>query len=91
MDAVLPGEELIEAGLLDLREGRETVEALLVAIGSPRLRRLGFALPDHLPPNPEHRLYDLLAKTYDNSAHSYYNSLIRRLVSFERAAGCVKR
>ena len=91
MDAVLPGEDLIEAGLRDLHEGRETVEALLVAIGSPRLRRLGFVLPANLPRKPEHRLYDLLAKTYENSAHSHYNSLIRRLVSFERAAGCVKR
>ena len=86
MDAVLPGEDLIEAGLLDLREGRETVEALLVAIGSPKLRRLGFDLPDHLPPNPEHRLYDLLAQTDQDSAHSRYNALLRRFVSFEHAA-----
>ncbi len=39
MDAVLPGEDLIEAGLEDLRAGRDTIAALLVAIGSPRLRR----------------------------------------------------
>jgi len=43
MEPALPGEELIEAGLRDLRERRETVEALLVAIGAPRLRRLGVA------------------------------------------------
>jgi hypothetical protein len=91
MDAVLPGEDLIETGLHDLNEGRETAAALLVAIGSPRLRRLGFNLPDHLPPNPEHRLYDLLASSNPNSAHSRYNSLLRKLVSFERAAGCVKK
>jgi hypothetical protein len=35
MEPALPGEELIEAGLRDLREQRETVEALLVAIGAP--------------------------------------------------------
>src|SRR6267378_706610 len=45
MDAVLPGEDLIEAGLQDLREGRETIAALLVAIGAPRLKRLGVELP----------------------------------------------
>jgi len=90
MDAVLPGEDLIEAGLRDLREGRETVEALLVAIGSPRLRRLGLELPEQLPQNPEHRLYDLLAKTDEDSAHSRYNAWIRRLVSYERAAECEK-
>ena len=91
ISAALPGSELIEAGVRDLREGRETIEALLVAIGSPRLRRLGFDLPDQLPIDPEHRLYRLLAADDSDSAHSRYNALIRRLVSFERAAECVKR
>ncbi len=90
MTLALPGEELIETGLEDLRNGRETVAALLVAIGAPRLRDLGIELPDDLPQNPEHRLYDLLAETDQDSAHSRYNALIRRLVSFERAAECVK-
>ncbi len=91
MEAVLPGEDLIEAGLKDLREGRETVAALLVAIGSPRLRRLGIELPDQLPQNPEHRLYNLLAQDDPDSAHSRYNAFIRRLVSYERAAECVNQ
>ena len=90
MKIVLPGEDLIEAGLEDLRAGRESIEALLVAIGSPRLRRLGLVLPDQLPGNPEHRLYDLLAQDDQDSAHSRYNALIRKLVSYERAAECVK-
>jgi len=89
MNHALPGEELIEAGVIDLRENRETIPALLVAIGSPRLRRLGIDLPESLPENPEHRLYELLAKDDSDSAHSRYNALIRRLVSYERAAECV--
>lgn len=36
----LPGGDLVEKGLRDLADGRETLEALLVAIGEPRLRRL---------------------------------------------------
>jgi hypothetical protein len=91
MEAVLPGEDLIEAGLQDLREGRETIAALLVATGAPRLRRLGLELPHSLPSNPEHRLYDLLAETDQDSAHSRYNAYIRKLVSYERAAECVKK
>ena len=91
MDAVLPGEDLIEAGLSDLRGGRETIEALLVAIGSPRLRRLGVEVPEKLPRDPEHRLYELLARDDPDSAHSRYNAFIRRLVSYERAAECVKK
>ena len=91
MNDALPGEDLIEAGVDDLRNGRESFASLLVAIGSPRLKRLGLDLPDHLPDNPEHRLYDLLAETDQDSAHSHYNALIRRLVSYERAAECVKK
>jgi hypothetical protein len=91
MDPSLPGEDLIEAGIKDLSAGRETVEALLVAIGAPRLRRIGLDLPAVLPATPEHRLYELLARDDQDSAHSRYNSLIRRLVSYERAAECVNR
>ena len=87
----LPGEDLIEAGTRDLHEGIETIEALLVAIGAPRLRRLGLELPEQLPDNPEHRLYDLLSKDDSDSAHSRYNAYLRRLVSYERAAECVSR
>jgi hypothetical protein len=35
--------------------------------------------------DPEHRLYLTLSKTAGRAAHSQYNALIRRLVSFERA------
>ncbi len=89
MNVVLPGEDLISAGLRDLNDGRETIEALLVAIGSPRLRRLGLELPELLPQHPEHRLYDLLSQDDQDSAHSRYNAYIRRLVSYEWAAECV--
>src|SRR5207302_8884639 len=53
------------------------------------LRRLGFDVPNDTPYLPEHRLYALLAAEDSNSAHSRYNALIRRLVSFERAAECL--
>lgn len=89
MNSALPGGDLIDEGVEDLRQGRETIAALLVAIGSPRLGRLGIKLPDSLPEDPEHRLYALLAQDEPDSAHSRYNALIRRLVSFERAAECV--
>jgi hypothetical protein len=86
MNGVLPGEDLIEAGLRDLHEGRETAEALLVAIGSPRLRGIGLDLPSNLPDDPEFRLYDLLEKYDPDTTHSLYNAFIRKLVSYERAA-----
>jgi hypothetical protein len=83
----LPGADLIERGLADLNAGKETAEALLVSIGSSRLRSLGFELATAFD-SPEHKLYLLLAREEGDAAHSAYNALIRRLVSFERAAQC---
>jgi len=40
---------------------------------------------------PEHKLYLLLAREKGNAAHSAYNALIRRLVSFERSAACANQ
>lgn len=84
----LPGAELVEQGLSDLHERRQSVPALLVCIGAPRLQSLGIDVPDPFD-EPELRLYRLLKHEYGDEAHSRYNALIRRLVSFERAA-CVK-
>lgn len=83
----LPGGDLIAAGLDDLARGVESVEALLVSIGAPRLVRLGYRVPNPLP-DPERRLYERLCAEDPFTAHSRYNALIRRLVSFERAAEC---
>jgi len=84
----LPGEELVREGIDDLARGKATVEALLVSIGAPRLQELGFELAAPFE-NAEERLYDLLAEEDERSAHGRYNALVRRLVSFERAAACV--
>ena len=85
VDETLPGEDLIREGFSDLAKGRESVPALLVLIGGPRLRRLGFEVPDS-PDFPEDFLYARFAQEYGNDAHSKYNALIRRLVGFESAA-----
>jgi hypothetical protein len=83
----LPGASLIEQGAADLNAGQESVEALLVSIGAPRLRSVGIDLAMPIA-SPEHKLYALLAREKGDAAHSAYNALIRRLVSFERAAAC---
>lgn len=85
MRGELPGAELVEKGLADLAEGTETVESLLVSVGAPRLRELGFELRSPFE-DAEDRLYLLLARGDAAGAHSRYNALVRRLVSFERAA-----
>ena len=82
----LPGAELVTAGLADAAAGRITIPACLVWIGLPRLRRAGLMSDSHTPPikEPELTLYRLLRLEGD-AAFSRYNSLLRRLVSFERA------
>ncbi|MGH9409985.1 MAG: hypothetical protein ACRD1V_11080 [Vicinamibacterales bacterium] len=87
--AVLPGNDLVALGLVDLAAGRETDAALLVSIGAPRLVRLGLTVRSPLA-DPEHRLYARLAASAPNSAHSRYNALVRRLVSYERALACAR-
>ncbi|MEK6544082.1 MAG: hypothetical protein AABZ44_06585 [Elusimicrobiota bacterium] len=91
-DVRLPFQNTIEEGLRDLSASKPktSVPALLVSIGAPRLKTLGFSLKCVIP-DPEKRLYKKLSQdTPTDKAHSLYNSLIRRLVSFERAAACAK-
>jgi hypothetical protein len=89
VDRSLPGAEIVEPGLADLRRGAVTVNALLVSMAATRLRNAGLPIPDPLP-DPEIRLYTLLAGEHGNDAHARMNSLVRRLVSFERAYECAR-
>ena len=61
MDASLPGADLVRNGVADLAKGVESIEALLVSIGAPRLRALGISVVNPLP-EPERRLYARLAE-----------------------------
>ncbi len=85
-EGTLPGQELVEQGLADLAQDRVSDAALLVLIAAPRLRRLGIKVPDRLCQRPcEHELYARLDERLGAGAHSYYNSLIGRIVSFAHA------
>ena len=83
----LPGADIVAMGIDDLRRGEFTVEALLVAVGASRLRSIGLDIPDvpTWPETPELALYAAVVAREPGNAHSSYNALIRRLVSFERA------
>lgn len=84
-----PGGDLIKQGFEDLARGLETPAALLVSIGRSRLVRLGYEVSGALK-DPEKQLYLSLVEMHKDAAHSRYNALIRRLVSFERAAACAR-
>ncbi|MDQ6776557.1 MAG: hypothetical protein M3071_10170 [Actinomycetota bacterium] len=85
VDTSLPGHDLVAEGLADLAAGRETAAGLLVTMASPRLRAVGFEVPVPTSSEPSHRLYALLERE-GPGAHSRYNALVRRIVSFARAA-----
>src|SRR5438093_9951113 len=89
VDSGLPGADLVAKGLADLERGMESDESLLVSIGAPRLAALGYELRSPFP-GAEKRLYLRLAPADSDTAHSRYNALVRRLVSFERAAECAR-
>ena len=86
---LLPGSEWVQQGVEDVARGVDSVPALMVSIGAPRLQRLGVAVMQPFD-TPEHRLYARLAQDNPDAAHSRYNSLVRRLVSFERALACAR-
>ena len=85
-DPALPGADLVGAGLEDLKHSRHTTHAMLVAMAAPRLRACGIDVPETGVTQPSHELYDLLAKEAPNGAHSRYNALTARMVSYIRAA-----
>ena len=81
----LPGADLVEQGLADLAQNRLTELSLLLLVAAPRLKSLGVDVPDRPTSRPEHQLYELLEARFGSEAHSQYNSLIRRIVSYARA------
>ncbi len=81
-----PGAELVLPGLRDAAAGHVTIGSCLVSIAQPVMESSGLA--KHLPSltyvaEPERALYRLL-QNEGGDAYGRYNSLLRRLVSFER-------
>ena len=88
----LPGAELVAAGLDDLRAGDQTASAAAVAMAAHRLGAAGIEVPQApWGEPPAHRLYALLAAEDGRNAHSRYNAIVRRMVSFARALEHARR
>jgi len=89
--APLPGAEIVNAGVSDLAANRESIEGLAVAMAAGRLRDLGVDVPPCPAARPSHRLYELLSERDGRSAHSHYNALAGRIISFAHAAEHARR
>ncbi|MDQ6940261.1 MAG: hypothetical protein M3119_08915 [Verrucomicrobiota bacterium] len=82
-----PGAELVLPGLQDAAAARLTIGSCLVSIARPLIETSELA--KQFPSltyfaEPERALYRLLCEE-GGDAYGRYNSLLRRLVSFERA------
>jgi hypothetical protein len=85
-EGLLPGDDLVTQGLADLAKGVLSESALLVLVAGPRLRGLGIEVPEWKLSEPyEHALYSLIEERLGTGAHSHYNSLLRRIVSYAHA------
>lgn len=82
----LPGQDLFEEGVADLRVGRTSQASLLVSLARTRLTAVGLDVPPSASDSAAHDLYDLLAAEHAESAHGRYNALRRRIASFAQAA-----
>lgn len=83
----LPGADLVLQGIADLEQGRDTIAAALTEMAAPRLCAIGLEVPRTQSGRPAgHQLYELLAADDAATAHSRYNALVARMVSFARAA-----
>jgi hypothetical protein len=84
--AKLPGAEIVLPGIEDLKAGRETVNALAVRAAATRLGVRDLVAGADAEEPAAHRLYRLLNSELGDAAHSRYNAILRRVLSFARAA-----
>jgi len=82
-----PGAEIVSQGLTDLAADRGSISSDAVAMAATRLRDAGITVPALRAGEPAaHRLYQRLRDEDARTAHSRYNAIVRRVVSFARAA-----
>jgi len=88
----LPGAEIVLAGIADIEAGRRSINASAVHCAAPRLRRAGLPAPSSREDVPAaHDLYGQLRAEYGDAAHSRYNAILARVISFAGAAELARR
>ena len=90
---LFPGGGVVGKGLDDLARGLASIEALLMLVAAPRLISLGFdiATPESIEPPYEHALFEALVEQDPRGAHSTYNALVDRIISFAESYGRLGR
>lgn len=86
----LPGGDLVDTGLKDLADGTVSAPSLLLSLAAPRLRREGVPLGT-VQPDPEDRLYELVAAESGALAHARYMAYLEQISSFADACRLARR
>ena len=88
----LPGAEIVEPGLADLRNGQLTEDALAVLAVATRLRPVGVDVPTGFDEiGASVALYERLAARLGDGAHARHHALIARLLSYATSARATTR
>lgn len=83
----LPGADLLEAGLADLRANRYSPEALAICALQGRLRHCGVEVPEvTLAGDAEIQMYYELGRNGERNPHVAMNGIMRRLDAYASAA-----
>jgi hypothetical protein len=80
----LPGGDIVDTGIDHLASGTVSAESLAVSLAAARLRREGVPVGTVLP-DPENRLYELLANSSGDLAHARYLAWLQQVESFADA------
>lgn len=91
-NGLLPGHEIVDPGLADLRAGVLSDEALVVLAAAPRLRRVGVDVPEGFDElSASHELYARLSARLGDAAHSRHHAMIRRVISYAVSVSALRR
>ncbi len=79
----LPGAEILEAGLADLKANRYSPEALAICALEGRLRKCGVDVPEsNLAGDAEVLMYKELGRIGERNPHAAMNGIMRRLDAY---------
>ena len=81
----LPGYEIVEKGLEDIRHGQLTEYSYLLYSAQTRFNDIGIKIEGEMPADSSVKAFQILESKLGNGAHSAFNALNRQLLSFIKA------
>ena len=86
MIAKLPGYEIVEIGLEDIRQGLLTEYSYLLYSAQTRFSDIGIKIEGEVPVDSSIKAFKIIETKLGDEAHSVFNALNRQLLSFIKAS-----